>query len=244
VAKALHVLQVGRTFPTTRARLGDFDRWTLTALSDRSLPVGLAIRVWDLPGCADLPDPEDCDGVVITGSHAMVTDDLPWSVAVERWLPRIVAAGTPVFGICYGHQLLARALGGQVDYRPQGREIGTVEITLDGAATADPLFGGLPATIAAHATHAQSVMALPAGAVRLAGNAADPNHAFRFGETAWGVQFHPEFSVDVMRAYIVEQAVDLGEAGMDVEALVAGVRETPLAARILRRFVEDVVATG
>jgi GMP synthase (glutamine-hydrolysing) len=244
VAKALHVLQVGHTFPTTRARLGDFDQWTLTALSDGSSPLGVAVRVWDLADGADLPDPADCAGVVITGSHAMVTDELPWSVAVERWLPRVVDAGTPVFGICYGHQLLARALGGQVGYRAQGREIGTVEVTLDAAATVDPLFAGLPATISAHTTHAQSVMALPAGAVRLALNVADPNHAFRFGDTAWGVQFHPEFSVDVMRAYIVEQAVDLGDAGMDVHALVAGVHETPLAARVLHRFVKLAVAAG
>ena len=236
MTKALHVLQVGHTFTATRAQLGDFDRWTLAAIGDVPLPV----RVLDVPEGAVLPAAGDCAGVIITGSHAMVTDELPWSRAIEAWLPGIVAARAPVLGICYGHQLLARSLGGVVGYRAQGREIGTVAIGLTPEAADDPLFGGLPGKLEAHTTHAQSVAALPRGAVRLAGNEADPNHAFRFGESAWGVQFHPEFDADVMRAYIQEQAVDLTEAGLDVAALLDGVHETPVAARVLRRFARFV----
>lgn len=232
--KAIHILVVGHTFDAIRSTLGDFDGWVRAAMGATPLPV----RVVDVPAGDPLPDVGRSIGMIITGSHAMVTDDLPWSLAVEQRLPRAVDAGVPVLGICYGHQLLARALGGRVNYRAAGREIGTVPIELGDEAVSDPLFEGLPRTILGHTTHAQSVTALPTGAVRLAGSAADPHHAFRYGDMAWGVQFHPEFDARIMRSYISQQAEDPRVAGVDVARLLDGVRDTPLATGILRRFVQ------
>src|SRR5690606_19105267 len=99
-------------------------------------------------------------------------------------------------------QLLAHALGGAVDYNPRGREMGTVEVALAGHAATDPLFEGLPETLAAHATHLQTVLAPPPGATVLARSALDDCQAFRWGEATWGLQFHPEFSTGMMRGYI------------------------------------------
>ena len=70
----------------------------------------------------------------------------------------------------------------------------------------------------------------------LAGNAHEPHHAYRIGERAWGVQFHPEFSADAMRCYIDTLAPSLSDAGRDVQALRTGVRDTPDAAALLGRF--------
>lgn len=234
--KALYVLKVGTTFPATAAHLGDFDRWTTAALGKGAVETS----VLDVEHGADLPAVSTCAGVVITGSHAMVTDELPWSIAIEQWLPSLLDARIPIFGICYGHQLLARAAGGRVDFHPRGKEIGTVGVDLLPECIDDELFHSLPRTFIAHTTHSQSVLRLPPGAVHLAGNDFEPNHAYRLGECAWGVQFHPEYDEAVMRSYIVEQSESLTAAGMNVEQLLRQVRETPAAARTMKNFARIV----
>jgi GMP synthase (glutamine-hydrolysing) len=74
---------------------------------------------------------------VISGAHAMITDDLPWMLRLADWTRRVVTAQVPFLGICFGHQMLARAMGGKVDFHPRGREIGSVDIALHAAAESD-----------------------------------------------------------------------------------------------------------
>ena len=234
--KQLYIVKTGTTFPATLEQYGDFDQWTRDALGATDIPVSLI----DVKRMGSLPAVADCAGVVVTGSHAMVTDDLEWSLRIEAWLPELIAAEVPFFGICYGHQLLARALGGQVDYHPRGKEIGTVAVRCLPAGDEDPLFRNLPEEFPAHVTHSQSVLRLPDQAVLLAENTFEPHHAFRFGPCAWGVQFHPEYDSAIMRSYITEQAAELVEAGRKVPELLATVRETPMAAELFRGFARYV----
>lgn len=230
--KSLYILKVGSTFPDTARRLGDFETWTRAALGDPGLPIEVrAVAAGD-----PLPAPEACAGAVITGSHAMVTDDLPWSLDLERWLPALLARGTPVLGICYGHQLLARAMGGKVGYHPGGPEVGTVTIRTHPLRAGDPLFGPLPETFLAHVTHAQTVLQPPPGAVVLAASAHEAHQALRLGATAWGLQFHPEFDAAIMRDYLRSKAEALASAGASVDARLGEVAETPEAAAVLARF--------
>ncbi len=235
--KRLYIIKAGTTFPATLERFGDFDSWTAAALG----PIDVELSVVRADENALLPAAENCAGVVITGSHAMVTDGLPWSLRLEEWMASLLQTGTPLFGICYGHQLLARAAGGRAGFHPQGKEIGTVDIRLLAECTDDPLFKSLPHTIYAHVTHDQTVLRLPPDAVRLAANPFDPHQAFRIGACAWGVQFHPEYSAGIMRSYIEQQSAELASAGKNVEQLLDGVRETPLSSGILAAFGRMVV---
>ena len=237
--KKLYIIKIGTTFPVTRAKFGDFDQWTANALGS----IDIGIGVVDAEHGAALPDLDACAGVAITGSHAMVTDNAPWSVDLEKWIVSLLNAQIPVFGICYGHQLLARAAGGQVDFHPRGKEIGTVAVNLLPECADDPLFQALPDAFLAHVTHSQSVLNLPEQAIRLAANAYEPNHAFRLGKCAWGVQFHPEYHADIMRSYIEEQTHELRSAGLDVQQLLDTVSETPVAAEILKRFGDFVAGS-
>ena len=127
-------------------------------------------------------------------------------------------------------------MGGAVGYNPNGREIGTVAITLTPESKNDPLLNDIQSTFQAHTTHAQSVLTLPSDALLLAGNPHDPHHAFRIGTCAWGVQFHPEYTAEVMQAYITAQADSLLKKGRNVENMLLEVTETPFARKVLSNF--------
>ena len=139
-------------------------------------------------------------------------------------------------GVCYGHQLLAWAFGGVVGFHPGGREIGTIDLELTSEAASDVLFAKMPKQFSAQASHQQSVLSLPDGAVLLAKNSFDAHHAFRLGSSTWGVQFHPEFSAHVMSTYISERRDDITREGLDVEELLARVEATPVSASLLQQF--------
>lgn len=191
------IVQTGSTLPHLRSRHGDFPDWFRRGLGLRADEIDI-VRVHQ--GEA-LPEPRLHAGAIVTGSPAMVSERERWSEDTAEWLRRAVEAGQPVLGVCYGHQLLAHAFGGRVDYHPAGREVGTVAIERTVEGDGDALFGATPRRFRAHATHRQSVLELPPGATVLARSAHDAHHAVRYASTAWGLQFHPEFSVEVMRGY-------------------------------------------
>ena len=140
-------------------RHGRFPHWIRVAAG---IPRDEAVVVDVAGGGGEgLPSVAGFAGVIVTGSAAMVTERHDWSERSAQWLRDAVHAGMPVFGICYGHQLLAHALGGEVGDNPAGREMGTVEIALDASATDDPLFAGLPARLRAQTTHLQTVLRPP-----------------------------------------------------------------------------------
>lgn len=184
-----------------------------------------------------LPTREGFAGAIVTGSGAMVTDREAWSQTSAAWLREAAHAGLPMLGICYGHQLIADALGGEVGYHPDGREMGTVMLELHPPAAEDPLFTGLPAQFPAQATHLQSVLTPPPGATVLARSVHDGCHAFRWGQHTWGVQFHPEFSATHMRGYVRAREEALTREGRCHKQLASNVSATPHARRVLKRFV-------
>jgi GMP synthase (glutamine-hydrolysing) len=226
------IVKTGDTFADLIGSFGDFEDWIRKGL-------GLGenqARVVNAPAFEELPEPGTFSGAVIAGSHAMVTRNLDWSLNVEAWLARVMMAGVPVLGICYGHQLLAKALGGKVDFHPAGLEIGTAPITLTADALSDPLYQGLPPVFNAQTCHSQTVLTLPPGAVPLAKNPHDPHHAFRLGPAAWGVQFHPEYTPEIMAGYIRNMSPVIQAMGNDPAELQQNVTDSPEAAQVLVRF--------
>lgn len=231
--KPFLILETGRPIEPLR-RHGGFGHWIRVAAGLHARQVR---HVHVLDG-EPLPGHRDWAGVLVTGSGAMVTERLDWSERSADWLRAAAEAGLPILGICYGHQLIAHALGGKVDYNPRGREMGTVEVRLKAEAAADPLFAGLPAAMPAQTTHLQTVLEPPPGAIVLAESERDGCQAFRWGEAAWGLQFHPEFSTGMMRGYIRGRAQALAEEGRCHRTLLAQVRPAPHSRRVLRRFVQ------
>lgn len=230
------ILKTGTTYPAIRATSGDFEDWFVRGLSNELDLTVVNVAKGEPPG-----NVQDWDGIVVTGSPAMVSDREAWSETTARWLSDAVARKVPVLGVCYGHQLLAHALGGDVGYHPEGRETGTWSIELLPEAKSDPLFAELPNTFKAQLTHKQSVLGLPPGAVLLGRSEFEPHQAFRVGECAWGVQFHPEFTDAIMRAYLGVQAPELTAESLDPDALLSAVEPAPEASRLLQRFSELVI---
>lgn len=237
----LLILKLGDTLPALKADHGDFEDWIAQGLQASDHPVTVSVldpRRGDAlpPLTLRSPSERPFDGVVLTGSHAMVTDREPWSEQTAAWLRDAVYVSLPVLGICYGHQLLAHALGGTVDNHPGGLESGTTVIWRQPEADRDPLFADLPSHWHAQVSHRQTVSQLPHGAVLLAYNRFEPHHAFRFGACAWGVQFHPEFMPEATRAYLLHQTTPLTEQGQDPQRMQTEVQPTPEARSLLGRF--------
>jgi GMP synthase (glutamine-hydrolysing) len=226
------ILETGQPVASMR-RHGGFPHWIRVAAGlERDEAVVVNVEAGE-----ELPSREGFAGAIVTGSGAMVTDRADWSERSAGWLREAAHAGMPLLGICYGHQLIAHALGGEVGDNPAGREMGTVEIDLHPPAADDPLFAGLPGRFPAQATHLQSVLRPPAGATVLARSLHDACHAFRWGEAAWGLQFHPEFSATHMRGYVNAREEALRNEGRCPKRLSRTISATPQARRVLRRFV-------
>jgi GMP synthase (glutamine-hydrolysing) len=227
----LCILVTGDPVPRTQERVGGFAGLVRVGLTGAWH--GDYVEL-DARTAQSLPDPATFAGVIVTGSAASVTERSPWILRAEQYLARAVEQEHPVLGICFGHQLLGQGLGGLVERNPRGREMGTIELSI---VADDPLLERGTRSALAHATHVDSVTRLPSGARILATTALDPHAAVRFGERAWGVQFHPEFDERVMTEYIETRSPLLAEEGRDPSAMVAGVRATPAGALVLRRFV-------
>jgi len=231
--KPLIIIKAGSTLPTLRQKLGDFEDWIIRTLGSSNA----AITVVNVMAGEALPSVNAISGVIISGSPAMVTDQADWMQGLANWIPHVLGHNIPLLGICFGHQLLAKAMGGHADYHPKGREIGTVSIKLTLEGKQDRLLSALPDDFLAHTTHAQTVIKLPPNALRLAENSFEIHHAFRLGDNAWGVQFHPEFSADIMSAYVSEQSAALLKEGHNVDELKAAICHTDAANRLLKRFM-------
>ena len=226
--RPLAIVIAGQPVPAALAARGSFASMIRAVVGD----------VWpgpweELDGAADLPDSEHFAGLIITGSAANVPTREAWIIELERYLARAVAAGVPVFGICFGHQLLGQALGGQVTLNPKGREIGTVAVEL---LAQDPLLDGIEGALLANMTHLDSVASLPPGARVLGRSALDEHALVRFTERAWGAQFHPEIDGEIMRHYIAARRAAMSAEGLDPSAIEAAVADTPASQGILRRF--------
>ncbi len=136
------------------------------------------------------PAAEGLRAVVIVGSGASVNDPLPWQTALRGWLDPRVADGLPVLGLCYGHQLLAHLLGGEVGFLhlDQHKERGLRDVSLE----SDPLWGNAcsgPMMV----SHREVVTRLPPGAVLRGSTSLVEVEAFAHVRLpVWGVQAHPE----------------------------------------------------
>jgi GMP synthase - Glutamine amidotransferase domain len=224
---------MGFAEPELLAKYGDY-----VDMVRRKLPPALqpSANIID-PATGVLPGPESVERLIITGSSSMVTDPSPTDLAAFRWLERVLAERRPVLGLCYGHQMLGHVLGGKVGPLPGGPEIGVTDVTL--IASDDPLFAACDPRQRVAVIHWQTILELPKDARVLGSGIRDPHQAVRFAPNVWGVQFHPEFTRNVMIDYVEACAEEIDDTGQDSKVVA-----TEMAAwsedqtNIIARFAE------
>lgn len=229
----LLIIKTGHTLDTAKSQHDDFEQWFQrgTGFQADETQVIAVYQGEPLPNLSD-----DIAGVIVSGSSAMVSDRAKWSEDTAVWLRTAIQAQYPILGVCYGHQLIAHALGGVVDYNPRGYEAGLIQVTLTAEAANDALFSDFEHTLLAYSVHAQTVLQLPSEAVILANNARDLHQAFRIGDCCWGLQFHPEFNQDIMCHYLKARHDILVKHGYDVAQLLTQVRDCSINNQVLQKF--------
>jgi GMP synthase (glutamine-hydrolysing) len=214
---------------------------------------GAAIHRVELDEGEPLPGWRDVDLIVAMGGPMSVNDEAehPWLVEEKRLIREAVEAGVPFWGACLGVQLLASSLGARVYAGPQP-EVGVLPVTLTEEGMADPVLAGLPLELLTLQWHGDT-FDLPDGAVRLAGSPAYPNQAFRYGQAAYGVQFHLEVSRAMAREWAgvpayteyLERTLGPGAAEGLFAEFDAGEEQMRRTARtIFERFVDLHVAAA
>ncbi|RLC49054.1 MAG: glutamine amidotransferase [Candidatus Cloacimonadota bacterium] len=197
----------------------------------------------DVPNGNELPYDIELDGIVISGASKMLTDEFDWLEPLSEWLRYFAKKHVPILGICFGHQIIAHAWGGKVLDNPNEIEVGTKQIDFRKEVKNDQLLKEYYPVINAQVSHVQSVITLPEDTIVLASSKQEPYQAFRIGENIWGLQFHPEFNADVIKKLIVSK--DKKYPGkIDVDRLLAEVKETPESYSILRKFGEIVTSNS
>jgi GMP synthase (glutamine-hydrolysing) len=199
----------------------------------------------DTPSLAHLAD---VDAVLIGGAgQYSAADDYEWTPAVLDFVRHVVKEKIPLFGSCWGHQVIARALGGRVVYDPDHSELGCGWVELTAAGQNDPLFHRFPHRFRANMGHHDRVVELPSGATELAHN--DQRYqAFRLEDApVYGTQFHSELDAERERERILvykELYRDALPSDGTVQEVLDGLADTTAVDDLLYDFITTFVARG
>ncbi len=184
------ILQTGHAPEEVQDELGDVNTFFMRLLDGQEFTFETFCVV-----DGDFPDgPEDCDGWLITGSKHGAYEDHPWIPPLESLIRDVYAAGRPLVGICFGHQIIAQALGGTVEKFEGGWAVGRQTYDWRGA------------EIALNAWHQDQVTQKPEGADVLASNSFCQNAALVYDNRIFTVQAHPEFGDPMIKGLIDARA--------------------------------------
>lgn len=182
---------------------------------------GHGLEEWSLAWGRPLSRPLDAYGAALVfggAMHADQDDHHPWLREEGFFLQRLLDLHLPVLGICLGAQLLAKAAHAPV-YPSDEMEVGWFPVELTETGADDPVLGRLPQTFEAFQWHYYK-HDVPAGAVELARNRVC-TQGFRLGDSAWGVQFHPEVTLEQVQRWVGEEE----ELPVDADMLLAETRD-------------------
>ena len=176
------ILQTGHSPDNMKDALGDYGDMFVKLLGGH----GFDFQIWSVVD-GDFPaSAVDADGWLITGSKHGAYEDHDWIPPLEQLIRAIREAGRPLVGICFGHQIIAQALGGKVEKFAGGWSVGRTEYTIDGE------------TLALNAWHQDQVTTLPEGAEVVGSSAFCENAALVYGDRIYTIQPHPEFTATMV----------------------------------------------
>lgn len=174
-----------------------------------------------------LPALTSYDAVLVLGGEMSAGDDetVAWLGPLKAGIREAVAGGTPLLGICLGHQLVAAALGGVVERNPRGQLVGLQPVGWSKDAAADAWVAGHSGGEVAIHWNNDVVVALPEGAVVLARSPGGEVQVARFGPRAWGIQAHPEADTGLVSRWAESDRADHVALGLDQDDVLASIQE-------------------
>jgi GMP synthase-like glutamine amidotransferase len=217
-----------------RGIAGDYGDMFSNLFSDHAPEV--ALDHVDVVGGAALPELGTHDGIVITGSRQSVGDDLPWIDDLIDLVVRAHERNVPVVGICFGHQLIAHALGGRVDRAPAGWGVGVHRAIITAPrAWMAPRSSGFDLLV----SHQDQVTAVPSGGTVLATSDHAPVAAFEVGSLL-GFQGHPEFVAAYADALMTRRVERIGGDVIDrARGTLSRATDHATVARWIARFLRE-----
>lgn len=220
------LLQCGHVMPALAENHGDYPELFEQFLT----PVDLDIATYGATEGVLPAEIDEQDGWLITGSACSTYDDLPWIAPLEKFVRTVVDAGHPMVGICFGHQIVAQALGGRVEKSEAGWGIGghDYEVVVPHSWT------GTTTRARMIASHQDQVSVLPDGAEMFLRTDHCPNAGFTLGDDVMTIQPHPEFGRDLSRELTGIRSAIFGEA-LTAEGLAS--LDQPLDNRDVARWI-------
>lgn len=176
------ILMTGHAVPEVKETLGDYDAMFARLLAGH----GFDFVSYDCEGGVIPHSPAECDGWLITGSKHGVYEDHPWIPPLEDFIRKVYADGRPLIGVCFGHQIVAQALGGKVAKFSGGWSVGNTEYEIDGA------------PVSLNAWHQDQVIELPSDAQVIGASDFCAHAALVYGDKVWTIQPHPEFTSEMI----------------------------------------------
>lgn len=217
-------MQTGRSPDELRETLGDYDDMFVRLLADSGFEfTTYAVLDGEFPESTG-----DADGWLITGSRFGVYEDHSWIPPLESFLRSAYRESVPIVGICFGHQILAQALGGKVEKSDAGWSVGVVDYAIDGFESTLPLV----------AWHQDQVVVPPPEARTIGSSDSCPHAVLVYGDRALTIQPHPEFNTEFVAGLFAARRhllpADRAESGL--RSLDREVASTPIAETIAAFF--------
>ncbi|MEI4469934.1 type 1 glutamine amidotransferase [Frigidibacter sp. MR17.24] len=216
------ILQTGQLPETLRPSLGDYPQMFAALLAHQDLEFRtFHVEAMDFPA-----DVHDCEGWIITGSRHGAYEDHPFIPPLEAFIRRAFEAGVPMVGICFGHQIIAQALGGRVEKFDGGWTVGTQGYDFEGE------------RLVLNAWHQDQVVTLPPGAEIIARGETCAIAGLRWGDRALTVQAHPEFGDAVVEGLMEARARGVVPDALleRAEGLVGSPKDNDVLARKIGAF--------
>ena len=219
--------------------LGGVDGWFRAALkkcdSDVEVKtVKASVTGWD-------KEVEWADAVMISGSPRDAFADDEWTHGLMAKVARLLEKKKPVLGVCYGHQILGRVKGGKVERCKQGWELGETKVKVTSEGANSPLLQGLSEKMNVMQSHQDCVLNVPGQGVLLASSPHTRVQAARWAEQVYGVQFHPEFTGEVLRGIWKERREKWRDkVKFDLDRTLDQARDCPDGLAIFRNFLKMI----
>ena len=207
------LFSAGPGLPEVVKEYGHSSQWIPDLIKQEGVEV-IVRKAYEL----DFGHIDEADAWIVSGSKYSVYDDMPWINELIDYVKKLIKNKKSLLGICFGHQLIAKCLGSEVKKNPLGWELGSYNISLSRKGLESPLFNGLKNDDIVYESHQDVVCNMGPGMTSLA-YTKKANQSFSYMNNVFGVQFHPEFSLDVTRKLMdlrLENGVEIDSQNLEL----------------------------